>query len=122
MKLIVQVLLVIAIVIASAQIFAITVELFTPPEDYETSFELATALRWKVYWFAGLPILGLGLWLHRRYELVGLALSIAGVNAMLVGNNGGLSSIGYEGPRLTTAIITLFLLVGIAFVASKNSS
>ena len=123
MNRLVKVLLVIAIVIASAQIFALTVEVLTPPEDYETTeLEMATALRWRVYWFGGLPLLALGLWLRRRHELVGHALSIAGVNGMLVGNNGGISSIGFEAPRLATAVITLLILLGIALLTSDKSA
>lgn len=123
MKRIVPFLLIVAMVVASAQIYALTVELLSPPEDFDTTdLEMATALRWKVYWFGGLPLLALGLWLVRRYEAVGYGLSIAGVNAMLVGNNGGFSSIGFEVPRLTTSVITFLLLVGIAFVAANKRS
>jgi hypothetical protein len=68
-------------------------------------------IRWKIYWFIGLPISIFGFASSKRFSLPGNALLIAGIYLMLFGNNGGFWADGYVTPRLVTSFVTLFILI-----------
>ncbi|MEM7253789.1 MAG: hypothetical protein AAF493_20410 [Pseudomonadota bacterium] len=90
-----QVVVVIAIVCCAVEICALVVSYLEPPRitDAGHSENAAqwAAIRWKVYWFAGLPVAVAGLLLCHARELVGKALLITGIYMMLFGINGGFS-------------------------------
>ena len=110
-----QVLLVIAIVCTAVEICALVVSYFEPPK-YTNQITLGNMadraeIRWRVYWFSGLPLAILGFILNKKYELPGNALLITGIYLMLFGNNGGFWAEGYVTPRLATSVFTLFFLL-----------
>jgi len=111
----IQVLIIIAIVCSAVEICYLLVSYLEPiassNDTYLQEYESRAALRWKIYWFSGVPLSLLGLFLKKNYELLGYALLITGTYLMVFGNNGGFWAEGYEIPRLITSSITLLGLL-----------
>lgn len=113
-----RVLIVIAIVLCLVMFFDLITELIPtgqPPTDsYAIRYAQEALINWLVFWPAGLVLLCVGIVLRRNYSILGNSLAIGGVYLMLLGNNGGLWSRGYELWRLITSIISLAILLLIA--------
>lgn len=111
----VQVIMVIAIVCTTVEICSLVVNYFEPPKftdsNYLRNMTERVELRWKVYWFSGLPVAFLGLLARNKYDLPGNALLITGIYLMLFGNNGGFWAQGYVTPRIITSVITFLWLL-----------
>ncbi len=110
-----QVIMVIAIVCTAVEICSLVVNYFEPPKftdsNYLRNVTERAELRWRIYWFGGLPVALLGLFVLKKYELPGSALLIAGIYLMIFGNNGGFWAAGYVTPRIITSVITFFWLL-----------
>jgi hypothetical protein len=119
----VRVLIVIAIVICLVQLFDLITELLADEPDSE-SYALAYAktalINWLVFWPSGLATLMAGIFIRKRFSLLGNSLAIGGVYLMMVGNNGGIWSKGYESWRLITSIISLAILILLAVKLDKQ--
>ena len=114
----IKILLVVAIVCSTIQIGALVVNLFEPTklnDKYAENIRTQAALCWKIYFFSGLPLALIGLALKGKSEITGYALIISGIYLMLLGNNGGLLSRGYEVPRLVTSIFTFLSLLALSW-------
>lgn len=113
-----RVLTIIAIVTALIEIFDLIATLIQPidsgSDTYAASYAKSVKVHWLVYWPSGLVILIIGIIARRRVALLGNALAIGGVYLMLLGNNGGLWATGYEIGRLSTAVVTVVVLIWIA--------
>ena len=99
------ILLVIAIVCSATQIGALIVNLLEPTQinkEYAENIRAQAALCWKIYFFGGLPLALLGFAIRGKNEITGYALIIGGIYLMMLGNNGGLLSKGYEGAYCNT--------------------
>jgi len=107
----IQVLIIIAIVCSAVEICYLLVSYLEPiassNDTYLQEYESRAALRWKIYWFSGVPLSLLGLFLKKNYELLGYALLITGTYLMVFGNNGGFWAEGYEIPYYFVGI-TIF--------------
>ena len=119
----IKILLVVAIVCSAIQIGALVVNLFEPTklnDKYAENIRTQAALCWKIYFFSGLPLSLIGFALKGNSEITGYALIISGIYLMLLGNNGGLLSRGYEVPRLVTSIFTFFSLLALSWRKKWN--
>jgi hypothetical protein len=70
--------------------------------------------------FCGLPLALIGFSIKGNSEITGYALIISGIYLMLLGNNGGLHSRGYEVPRLVTSIFTYLSLLALSWRKKWN--
>lgn len=114
----IKILLVVAIVCSTIQICTLIVKISEPTkldEKYNENIRARAALCWKIYFFGGLPLAITGFVLKSKNEIPGFALIISGIYLMLLGNNGGLLSSGFEGPRLVTSIFTFSALMAISW-------
>ncbi|MEW6131284.1 MAG: hypothetical protein AB1757_29915 [Acidobacteriota bacterium] len=110
-----RVLIVIAIVLSLVQVFDLVVELLRAKDPEAQSYSAGLANRaltgWLVYWPSGLILFLIGLFSRRKFLLLGNSLAIGGAYLMMLGNNGGLWSVGHEVWRLQTSALTLIILV-----------
>lgn len=119
----IKIFLIIAIVLSTIQIGALIVNLYEPTQldkEYADNIRAQAALCWKTYFFGGLPLALIGFSIKRKNEISGYALIISGIYLMLLGNNGGLLSKGYEIPRLVTSVITFFSFIGLSWGKKWN--
>lgn len=117
-----RVLAIIAVVAALVQVCDLVVAVIKPEEagnESSTSFAHWARLRWIIYWPSGLASLIIGGFIRKKAALLANALLIGGVYLMLLGNNGGLWSMGHEVGRLATSIVTLAILIWIALRLDK---
>jgi hypothetical protein len=120
----VKIFLVLSIVLSAIQIGALFVNLYEPTQldkEYADNIRTQAALCWKIYFFGGLPLALIGFSIKRKNEISGYALIFSGIYLMLLGNNGGLLSKGYEIPRLVTSVITFLSLVGLSWGKKWNT-
>lgn len=114
-----KVLLVLALVTSAIQAVCLVVDVLEPQvlaagtanSEWQATHEIRAALRWKIYWFGGLAMAAAGFVMRPRRELAGIALAIAGVYMMLLGNNAGFIGSGLAESRLATSLVTFAGLV-----------
>ena len=119
----IKILLVLAIICSAIQIGALIVNLYEPTQlsnEYAENIRAQAALCWKIYFFGGLPLVLIGFAIKGKSEITGFALIISGIYLMLLGNNGGLLSKGYEVPRLVTSIFTFLSLLALSWQKKWN--
>ncbi len=106
-----QIIIVVAIVCCAVEICSFLVLYIEPPKfigkPYLTVITDRTAITWKIYWFSGLSVTIIGLFLSKKLELFRESLLVTGICLMLLGNNAGFGSTGYITHRLATTVITL---------------
>lgn len=121
-----RILIIIAVVASLVEAFDLLAQVI-PPADTDSeamasSYARSAKIHWLVYWPSGLVLLITGILVRRKAALLGNSLAIGGVYLMLLGNNGGLWASGYEIGRLATSIVTLMLLLWIAFRVDKQEA
>ena len=110
-----KVLAMIAFVLSAAQSLRILAALLDGRgAEYVFAFDDPVVVRWVVYWVGGLALFAAGTYSPVRSTYFGLTLTVAGVFAMLCGNEGGFFGTGYEAQRLATSLVTSIILVVVA--------
>jgi hypothetical protein len=119
-----RVLAIIAVVASLVQVFDLVVEIIKPEysPDGTSTYAQSAQMRWMIYWPSGLVIFLIAGVVRRKAALLGNSLLIGGVYLMLLGNNGGIWSVGHEIGRLVTSIVTLAILIWITIRLDKSSA